>query len=144
MSFNREMDAQSLQKERRETLPLHDVEDWDCVEALPLAGKSISQWLAELDAIAKEVEAELVEREIGCHLVEVLEAVNTVLFKSRGFKRSPVLIDSKCAYLHTVLSSGCCSGMYTFILLCYNIFVGFLESEAHESSFLSPFPQTPI
>ncbi|XP_027081305.1 uncharacterized protein LOC113779059 isoform X1 [Coffea eugenioides] len=141
MSFNREMDAQSLQKERRETLPLHDVEDWDCVEALPLAGKSISQWLAELDAIAKEVEAELVEREIGCHLVEVLEAVNTVLFKSRGFKRSPVLIDSKCAYLHTVLSSGCCSAILLsviYIEVCRRLKLTIVGSRVGEEFLIWP------
>lgn len=58
MAFNREMDAQSLQHERRETSPQYDVPDWDCVEAeaLPLTGKSMHQWLAELDTIAKEVE----------------------------------------------------------------------------------------
>ncbi|KAK1359327.1 hypothetical protein POM88_043801 [Heracleum sosnowskyi] len=62
--------------------------------------------LQELDAIAKEVQAELVSRDIGCHLVEVLEAVNIVLFESRGFQRSPVMVDSKCSYMHSVLSSG--------------------------------------
>lgn len=89
-----------------------DVQEWDSLETMPLGGKNVNQWLAELDAIAREVEAELVPREIGCHLAEVLEAVNVVLFESRGFKRSPVLLDSKCAYLHSVLNSGCCSGIY--------------------------------
>lgn len=111
LGFNREIDLQSLHKERREgSLPC-DVQEWDSLETMPLDGKNISQWLAELDVIAREVEAELVPREIGCHLAEVLEAVNMVLFETRGFKRSPVLVDSKCAYLHSVLSSGCCSGI---------------------------------
>lgn len=39
-----------------------------------------------------------------------------VLFKSRGFKRSPVLIDSKCAYLHSVLSPGCCSAILLSVI----------------------------
>ncbi|KAK2977862.1 hypothetical protein RJ640_024580 [Escallonia rubra] len=106
LAFNREMDARSLQNERRGGLKSSDVQDCDCMEAMPLAGKNINEWLAELDAIAKEVEAELVSREIGCHLVEVLEAVNVVLFQLRGFKRSAGLVDSKCSYLHSVLSSG--------------------------------------
>ncbi|KAK3029743.1 hypothetical protein RJ639_038020 [Escallonia herrerae] len=106
LAFNREMDARSLQNERRGGLKASDVQDWDCMEAMPLAGKNIKEWLAELDAIAKEVEAELVSREIGCHLVEVLEAVNVVLFQLRGFKRSAGVVDSNCSYLHSVLSSG--------------------------------------
>uniref|UniRef100_A0A5B7ALZ3 Protein SirB1 N-terminal domain-containing protein n=2 Tax=Davidia involucrata TaxID=16924 RepID=A0A5B7ALZ3_DAVIN len=106
MAFNREIDARSFQSERRDASVPSDAQEWDSLEAMPLAGKRINEWLAELDAIAKEVEAELVSRDIGCHLVEVLEAVNVVLFESRGFKRSPVLVDSKYSYLHSVLGSG--------------------------------------
>lgn len=91
----------------------YDAQGWDALETMPMAGKNINEWLVELDAIAKEVEAELVEREIGCHLTEVLEAVNKVLFELRGFKRSPVVVDSKCSYLHSVLSSGCASGIFS-------------------------------
>lgn len=111
MDFNREMDAYSLQNERRSASVSSDTLDWKGVEAMPLAGKNMSEWMAELDYIAREVEAELVPRDIGCHLVEVLDAVNVVLFKSRGFKRSSVIVDSKCSYLHSVLSSGYCSGI---------------------------------
>lgn len=105
MAFNREMDTLSFQNERRGASVSLEAQDWDCLEAMPLAGKSIDGWLAELDMIAKEVEAELVSRDIGCHLVELMEAVNIVLFESRGFKRSPVVVDPKCSYLHSVLSS---------------------------------------
>ena len=114
MAFNREMDARSLLNERSNVSSPSDTKEWDSVEQMPLGGKTISEWLSELDAIAKEVEAELVSREIGCHLVEVLEAVNLVLFELRGFKRSPVLVDSKHSYLHSVLSSGCGSGKASF------------------------------
>ena len=78
-AFNREMDACSLQNERRYASVSSDVLECTCVEAIPLAGKTVNEWLAEMDATANEVEAELVSREIGCHLVEVLEAVNIVL-----------------------------------------------------------------
>ncbi|KAL2489816.1 hypothetical protein Fot_43108 [Forsythia ovata] len=88
LALNREMDARSLHNERIDFSPPSDAEEWDYVEAMPLAGKNISEWLSELDAIAKEVEAELVSRDIGCDLVEVLEAVNKVLFELRGFKSS--------------------------------------------------------
>lgn len=112
IAFNREIDLLSIHKERREAMLPSDVQEWDSLETMPLGGKNINQWLAELDAIAKEVEAELVPRDIGCDLAQVLEAVNVVLFESRGLKRSPVLLDSKCAYLHSALNSGCCSGIY--------------------------------
>lgn len=110
MAFNREKDARSLQSERRDTSVKSNAQEYDSLEAMPLAGKSIREWLIELDTIAEEVKAELVSRDIGCHLVEVLEAVNLVLFKSRGFNRPPVLINPKNSYLHSVLSSGCGSG----------------------------------
>ncbi|KAK8496859.1 hypothetical protein V6N13_122668 [Hibiscus sabdariffa] len=90
-----------------------DTKECDSVEQMPLGGKTISEWLSELDAITKEVEAELVSRDIGCHLVEVLQAANLVLFESRGFKRCPVLVDSKHSYLHSVLSSGCGSATWS-------------------------------
>ncbi|KAF7126556.1 hypothetical protein RHSIM_Rhsim11G0035700 [Rhododendron simsii] len=83
MAFNREKDARSLQSERRDTSVKSNAQEYGLVEAMPLAGKSIREWLIELDTIAEEVKAELVSRDIGCHLVEVLEAVNLVLFKSR-------------------------------------------------------------
>lgn len=111
LAFNREMDARSFHDERKDTSSLPDGQGWDSVEAMPMDGKNINEWLAELDSIAKEVEAELVSREIGCDLVEVLEAVNKVLFECRGFKRLRVLVDSKGSYLHSVLSSGGASGM---------------------------------
>lgn len=117
MSFNRNMDARSILNERRDAPFTFDTNsERNGLEAIPLAGKSISWWLNELDVIAKEVEAELVSRDIGCHLAEVLEAVNVVLFQSRGFKRHPLLVDSKFSYLHTVLSSGNGSGNASFLL----------------------------
>lgn len=117
MSFNQEMDACSILNERRNVPSPLEAIDWDSLEQMPLGGKTIPEWLSELDAIAKEVEAELVSRDIGCHLVEVLEAVNLVLFESRGLTRSPVLVDSKHSYLHSVLSSRCGSGKALFYFL---------------------------
>ena len=117
MAFNREIDARSFRHERRDSFVPSDTQEWDSLETMPLAHKNLSEWLHELDAIAREVEAELVSRDIGCYLVAVLEAVNLVLFQSRGFKRSTVLVDSKCSYLHSVLSSGCGSGKPSFYFL---------------------------
>lgn len=111
MSFHRDMDMCSFVNERNDTAVPFKAELEVCdVEDISLAGKSVTGWLNELDMIAKEVEAELVSRDIGCYLEEVLEAVNAVLFESRGFKRLPVFLDSKFSYLHIVLSSGCASG----------------------------------
>lgn len=111
IAYNQEMDARSMMNERKNVSVPADSKDWKHVDQMPLAGKSISEWISVLDTIAKEVEAELVYRDIGCHLVAVLEAVNVVLFEFRGFKRSPILVDSKYSYLHSVLSSGCGSGI---------------------------------
>ncbi|KAD3641593.1 hypothetical protein E3N88_30817 [Mikania micrantha] len=106
MAYNRKMDAYSFQNERNDTNMLSDPQkNWDyCIETMTIAGKTIDDWLLELDNMAKQVKAELIPRDIGCHLIEVLEAVNKVLFESIGFRRSPV-VDSNCSYLHSVLSS---------------------------------------
>ncbi|XP_049362363.1 uncharacterized protein LOC125827048 isoform X2 [Solanum verrucosum] len=143
MAFNREMDAHSLQIERRSASLASHATDWTCVEAMPLAGKNMNEWMIELDVIAREVEAELVSREIGCDLVEVLDAVNMVLFKSRGFKRSPVLVDSKCAYLHSVLSSGYCSAILLsviYIEVCRRLNLTIVGSRVGEDFLI--WPQT--
>ncbi|KAL3330753.1 hypothetical protein AABB24_034530 [Solanum stoloniferum] len=143
MAFNREMDAHSLQSERRSASLASHATDWTCVEAMPLAGKNMNEWMVELDVIAREVEAELVSREIGCDLVEVLDAVNMVLFKSRGFKRSPVLVDSKCAYLHSVLSSGYCSAILLsviYIEVCRRLNLTIVGSRVGEDFLI--WPQT--
>ncbi|KAM3270806.1 putative protein isoform X1 [Capsicum chacoense] len=143
MAFNREMDAYSLQNERRSASLAFDSLDWKCVEAMPLDGKNISEWMAELDSIAREVEVELVPRDIGCHLVEVLDAVNVVLFKSRGFKRSSVIVDSKCSYLHSVLSSGYCSAILLsviYIEVCRRLNLTIVGSRIGEEFLI--WPQT--
>lgn len=120
MAFNREIDARFLQHERKEANVPSNVQDWDSIETIPMAGKKINEWLLELDNISKEVEVELISRDIGCHMVEVLEAVNKVLFESNGFRRSPI-VDSKCSYLHSVLGSKCGSGRssFPFIITCF-------------------------
>ncbi|KAF5774246.1 putative protein SirB1 [Helianthus annuus] len=115
IAYNREMDAYSFQNEREGSKSSSDGQDLDEKESMLLAGKKIEDWLAELDAIAKEVEVELMSRDIGCHLTEVLEAVNKVLFDSMGFKRSNI-VDSKCSYLHSVLSSKCGSAILLSII----------------------------
>lgn len=143
MAHNREMDARSFQNERRGASGASSSQEWDTIDAMPLAGKNISQWLEELDAIAKEVQAELVSRDIGCHLVEVLEAVNMVLFESRGFKRSPVIVDSKCSYMHSVLSSGCGSAIMLSIIyieVCRRLNLNIVGSRVGEEFLI--WPQT--
>ncbi|KAJ4950868.1 hypothetical protein NE237_027700 [Protea cynaroides] len=142
-AFNRDMDARSLMNERRDASVSIQAQEWDSLEDFPLAGRTISGWLSEVDAIAKEVEAELVMRDIGCHLVEVLEAVNVVLFQSRGFKRFPVLLDSKFSYLHAVLSSGCGSAILLSIIyieVCRRLGVKIVGSRVGEEFLI--WPQT--
>lgn len=122
LAFNRELDAQSFMRDlsdpsetgsevRESVQDQSDPNETDSYEELlELDGKSISEWLSELDAISKEVEAELVSRDIGCHSVQVLEAVNTVLFDLRGFKRTSIPLDPKYFYLHSVLNCRCGTG----------------------------------
>lgn len=143
MAYNREMDARSLQSERRGASGESSSQEWDSIDVMPLAGKNISQWLEELDAIAKEVQAELVSRDIGCHLVEVLEAVNIVLFELRGFERSPVIVDSKCSYMHSVLSSGRGSAIMLSIIyieVCRRLNLNIVGSRVGEEFLI--WPQT--
>ncbi|XP_042506341.1 uncharacterized protein LOC122082682 isoform X2 [Macadamia integrifolia] len=140
------MDACSLMNERRESSVSVQAQEWDSLESLPLAGRSITEWLSELDAIAKEVEAELVLRDIGCHLLEVLEAVNVVLFKSRGFKRFHVLLDSKLSYLHAVLNSGCGSAILISIIyieVCRRLGVKIVGSRVGEEFLIWPQTENP-
>ncbi|KAL7164636.1 hypothetical protein ACSBR2_040518 [Camellia fascicularis] len=141
MALSREMDALSLQSERRDASISSDTLEWEW--EMPLAGKSVDDWLTELDTIAEEVKAELVSRDIGCHLVEVLEAVNLVLFESRGFKRSPVLVDPKYSYLHSVLSSGCSSAILLsviYIEVCRRLNLTIVGSRVGEDFLI--WPQT--
>ncbi|XP_057992415.1 uncharacterized protein LOC110667784 isoform X2 [Hevea brasiliensis] len=143
LAFNKEMDARSLLNERRTASVPMDEQEWDCLEQMPLAGKKITEWLSELDAIAREVEAELVSRDIGCHLVEVLDAINVVLFELRGFKRSPVVVDSKYSYLHTVLSTGCGSAILLSIIyieVCRRLSLTIVGSQVGEDFLI--WPQT--
>ncbi|CAA2956332.1 Hypothetical predicted protein [Olea europaea subsp. europaea] len=138
LAFNREMDALSLHNERKDTSSSSNVKEWDCLEAVPLAGKNINEWLVELDAIGKEIKAELISRDIGCHLVEVIDAVNKVLFELRGFKRSSVLVDSKCLYLHSVLSSKRASAILLgviYIEVCRRLNLTIVGSQVGEEFF---------
>ncbi|CAH1415176.1 unnamed protein product [Lactuca virosa] len=145
MAFNREMDAQSFQNERKYMNVSSDVQNWNTIEAMPIAGKTIDEWLSELDTIAKEVEVELISRDISCHFVEVLEAVNKVLFESKGFRRSPV-VDSKCSYLHSVLSSKCGSAILLSVIymeICQRLNLTIVGSRVGEDFLIWPETQNP-
>lgn len=145
MAFNREMDAHFFQNERKDTNSSNDVQKWDTIEAMPIAGKQIDEWLTELDTIAKEVEVELISRDIGCHFVEVMEAVNKVLFESKGFRRSPV-VDSKCSYLHSVLSSKCGSAILLsviYIEICQRLNLTIVGSRVGEDFLIWPETANP-
>ncbi|XP_075522656.1 uncharacterized protein LOC142555594 isoform X2 [Primulina tabacum] len=146
LAFNREIDAHSVLNERREMTSPCNVQSWNCVESMPIAGKNVNGWLTELDVISREVEAELVSREIGFDSVEVLGAVNKVLFELRGFRRSPVLVDSKCSYLHTVLSSGCASAILLsviYIEVCRRLNLTIVGSRVGEDFLIWPATKNP-
>ncbi|KAJ0795151.1 putative protein SirB1 [Helianthus annuus] len=121
MAHNREMDAQSFQNEQNNS-------------------NKIDDWLLELDNIANEVKVELSSRDIGCHLVKVLEVVNKVMFESIGFRRSP-LVDSKCSYLHSVLSSKYGSAILLSIIyieICQRLKLTIVESRVGEDFLIWP------
>ncbi|KAL3619123.1 hypothetical protein CASFOL_036693 [Castilleja foliolosa] len=143
LAYNRELDTRSIHNEKKDISQVPDAHVWDSVESMPLAGKNINEWMAELDIIAKEVEAELVPREIGCDLVEVVEAVNKIVFEARGFKRIPVLVDSKCSYLHSALSSGRASAILLsviYIEVCRRLNLMIVGSRVGEDFLI--WPQT--
>ncbi|KAL8239011.1 hypothetical protein R6Q59_015578 [Mikania micrantha] len=142
VAYNREMDANSFQNEREGSKLSSDGQDLNQKESMLMGGKKIEDWLSELDAIAKEVEVELISRDIGCHLIEVLEAVNRVLFDSMGFKRSNI-VDSKCSYLHSVLTSKCGSAILLSIIyieVCRRLNLTIVGSRVGEDFLI--WPQT--
>lgn len=146
MAYNREMDALSVLNERNDAPIAANDHEVDSLELMSLAGKSITEWLNELDAIAREVEAELVSRDIGCHLVEVIEAVNLVLFESRSFKRVSIAIEPKCSYLHGVLSSGHGTAILLSIIyieVCRRLNLTMLGSRVGEDFLIWPQTENP-
>jgi len=145
IAFSQEVDVQSFLNERMNASMQSRVPDWDNVEQMPLSGKTIMGWLGELDLIAKEVQAELVSREIGCHLVEVLDAINLVLFGSRAFKRSSVT-DSECSYLHSVLSTGSGNAILLSIIyieVCSRLGITIVGSRVGEDFLIWPQTENP-
>ncbi|XP_057525250.1 uncharacterized protein LOC130804719 isoform X1 [Amaranthus tricolor] len=146
MAFNREMDARSVLNERKDVPTAADSHNVGSLELLTLAGKTITEWLNELDAIVREVEAELVPRDIGCHLVEVIEAVNVVLFESRCFKRVSIAVEPKGCYLHGVLSSGYGSAILLSIIyieVCQRLGLTMLGSRVGEDFLIWPRTENP-
>ncbi|CAA7021919.1 unnamed protein product [Microthlaspi erraticum] len=102
--------------------------------------------LNRLDAISKEVEAELVSRDIGRHSVQVLEAVNTVLFDLRGFKRTSIPLDPKYFYLHSVLNCRCGTAFLfsvIYIEVCQRLGVPIVGSRVGEDFLIWPRTEYP-
>ncbi|KAG2315408.1 hypothetical protein Bca4012_066222 [Brassica carinata] len=165
LAFDREIDALSFMRER-ETIQdktdseeeLETVQDQsdpsetaseEQQQLLQLDGKSIPEWLSELDAISKQVEAELVSRDINrCHSLQVLEAVNTVLFDMRGFERTPTCFDEdpKDYYLHSVLNSRCGSAFLfsvIYIEVCQRLGVPIVGARVGENFLVWPKTENP-
>ncbi|KAJ0971138.1 hypothetical protein J5N97_019097 [Dioscorea zingiberensis] len=142
IAYSRNMDAHAFAREREGTpIPSKAQLEVNDVEEFPLAGKTITGWLHELDMIAKEVQVELVSRDIGCHLVEVLEAVNVVIFELRDFKRFHALTDPNFCYLHTALNSGCGSAILLSIIyieICQRLGITILGSCVGEDFLIWP------
>ncbi|XP_010434442.1 PREDICTED: uncharacterized protein LOC104718399 isoform X1 [Camelina sativa] len=146
MAFNRKRDAQSLMNERESVQDQSDSSESDSEELLQLDEKSVSDWLSKIDAIAKDVEAELVSRDIGCHMVQVLEAVNAVLFGLRGFKRTSITLDPEHYYLHSVLN---CRSSTAFLIsviyieVCKRLDVPIVGSPVGEDFLIWPKTEYP-
>ncbi|KAJ0247077.1 Uncharacterized protein HA466_0165370 [Hirschfeldia incana] len=158
LAFNREIDALSFLRERENIQDQSDSEelvsvqetDSDEQEPLQIDGKSIPEWLSELDAISKQVEAELVSRGINnsCHSLQVLEAVNRVLFDIRGFKRIPACFDEdpKGYYLHSVLNSRSGSAFLfsvIYIEVCQRLDVPIVGARVGENFLVWPKIENP-
>ncbi|EPS61173.1 hypothetical protein M569_13626, partial [Genlisea aurea] len=109
--------------------------------------KNVEGWLQELDSLAGEAEGELVSRDIGCHTGgEIIEAVNKVLFESRGFKRSTVPLDPKCSYLHSALRYGLASAIMLsviYIEVCRRLRLTIVGSRVGEEFLIWPSTGNP-
>ncbi|KAG5389531.1 hypothetical protein IGI04_031072 [Brassica rapa subsp. trilocularis] len=159
LAFNREMDARFFMRERETIQVKTDSEeqletiqtqsDPSETDSEELDGKSIPEWLSELDAISKQVEAELVSRGINsCNSVQVLEAVNTVLFDTRGFKRTSTCFDEdpKDSYLHSVLTSRCGTAFLfsiIYIEVCQRLGVPIVGAKVGEEFLVWPETENP-
>ncbi|XP_024005100.1 uncharacterized protein LOC18029637 isoform X2 [Eutrema salsugineum] len=164
LAFNREKDARYFMKEmeifldksdpskkdsedRESVQDQSDLSETDSEELLQLDGKSISEWLSELDAISKEVEAELVSRGIGCHSVQVLEAVNAILFDVRGFERTSITtLEPKYSYLHSVLDCRCGTAFLfsvIYIEVCQRLGVPIVGARVGEDFLIWPKTENP-
>ncbi|CAH8354336.1 unnamed protein product [Eruca vesicaria subsp. sativa] len=150
LAFNREIDALSFMRERGNIQDQSDPSETDSEEQLlQVAGKSILEWLSELDAISKQVESELVSRGINsCHSVQVLEAVNTVLFDMRGFKRTTTCLneDPKYYYLHSALNSRCGTAFLfsvIYIEVCQRLGVPIVGARVGEDFLVWPKTENP-
>ncbi|XP_013622155.1 PREDICTED: uncharacterized protein LOC106328287 isoform X1 [Brassica oleracea var. oleracea] len=159
LAFNREMDARFFMRERETIQDKTDSEeeletdpsetDSEEEQLLQLDGKSITESLSALDAISKQVEAELVSRGINsCNSVQVLEAVNTVLFDTRAFKRTSTCFDEdpKDSYLHSVLNSRCGTAFLfsvIYIEVCQRLGVPILGAKVGEEFLVWPKTENP-
>ncbi|XP_018447100.1 uncharacterized protein LOC108818682 isoform X2 [Raphanus sativus] len=154
LAFNREIDALYFTRERGNIQDQSDPSETDSDEQqllLQLDGKSIPEWLRELDAISKQVEEELVSRGIinsSCHSLQVLEAVNTVLFDMRGFERIPTCLneDPNHFYLHSVLNSRCSSAFLfnvIYIEVCQRLGVPIVGARVGEDFLVWPKTENP-
>eukprot|EP00246_Nothoceros_aenigmaticus_P010784 TRINITY_DN2761_c0_g2_i4.p1 TRINITY_DN2761_c0_g2~~TRINITY_DN2761_c0_g2_i4.p1 ORF type:complete len:414 (-),score=38.73 TRINITY_DN2761_c0_g2_i4:559-1800(-) len=85
--------------------------------SISLGGISISDWLAKLDHLSHQVEAQLGSITTKPSTVSILKAMHTVLFKLKGFsRRSHLSTDSRAFYLHLVLNHGCAFAVMLGIL----------------------------
>eukprot|EP00252_Welwitschia_mirabilis_P014799 TRINITY_DN327_c0_g1_i11.p1 TRINITY_DN327_c0_g1~~TRINITY_DN327_c0_g1_i11.p1 ORF type:complete len:284 (-),score=47.68 TRINITY_DN327_c0_g1_i11:1041-1892(-) len=141
--LNRERDIQALRTEGREIPYLDDCSEKTRLDSFLLAGKTMGEWHSELDMIAERVQVELISKDIGCHLAEVLEAVNFVLFDELGFCRLNVANDPKQSYLHTVLNSACGTDILLsliYIEVCQRLGVAIVGAGVGEDFLI--WPQT--
>ncbi|WZZ09195.1 hypothetical protein YC2023_095116 [Brassica napus] len=154
LAFNRDMDARFFMRERETIQDKTDSEeqlepDPSETDSEELDGKSITEWLSELDAISKQVEAELLSRGINsCNSVQVLEAVNTVLFDTRGFKRTSTCFDEdpNDSYLHSVLTSRCGTAFLfsvIYIEVCQRLGVPIVGAKVGEEFLVWPETENP-
>ncbi|KAF8051373.1 hypothetical protein N665_1739s0013, partial [Sinapis alba] len=91
---------------------------------------------------------ELVSRDIGCHSVQLLEAVNTVLFDTRGFERTSkrLTLDPKYSYLHSVLNCRCGTAFLfsvIYIEVCQRLGLPIVGARVGEEFLIWPKTENP-
>lgn len=118
--LNREMDSLAKQNETSNiaiSSASAEVTKHTDAHALVFGSLNVAGWMEKLDPLLVEVEAQLRDNEGRGQPLQILKAVNSVLFKKLGFNRTHSTRDPSASYMDHVLSLRSGSGIEASPLL---------------------------